>query len=150
MAAVVEDGCAQRFSISQQSPWDQEPVWRRSARMQIVFWAATDQRSYPRREQLSQQGDGLVGVARQGRGGWARSTIVRSRCSGCLTDGERHTPIDMRLYLPERWIKDPARCERAGVPEASRKKMSKSEHALDIVRRARARGSVAWVGVDGG
>jgi hypothetical protein len=29
-----------------------------------------------------------------------------------LTDGERHTPVDMRLYLPDRWIKDPARCDR--------------------------------------
>jgi len=80
------------------------------------------------------------GVRGNGRGGGQGSTIVRA-VFGVLTDGEHHTPIDMRLYLPERWIKDPARCERAGVPEASRKKMSKSEHALDIVRRARARGS---------
>ena len=39
---------------------------------------------------------------------------------GVLTDGERHTPIDARLYLPERWIEDPARCKRAGIPEAAR------------------------------
>jgi SRSO17 transposase len=90
-------------------------------------------------------------VARQWTGRLGKIDNCQVAVFGVLTDGERHTPIDMRLYLPERWIKDPARCERAGIPEASRKKMSKSEHALDIVRRARARGiRFAWVGVDGG
>ena len=68
-----------------------------------------------------------------------------------LTDGERHTPVDMRLYLPKRWIDDPARCELAGIPEAARNKTSKSELALEIVRQARARGMrFEWVGVDAG
>jgi len=71
---------------------------------------------------------------------------------GVLTDGERHTPIDMRLYLPQGpWIDDPGRCDAAGVPEAARTYTSKSAHALDIVRRARARGMrFGWVGVDAG
>ncbi|MSP01422.1 MAG: hypothetical protein EXR07_10305 [Acetobacteraceae bacterium] len=46
---------------------------------------------------------------------------------------------------------DPARCEAAGVPEAARRQTSKSEHALDIVREARARGMrFEWVSVDAG
>ena len=69
--------------------------------------------------------------------------------AGGLTDGQRHTPIDMRLYLPGRWIDDPARCEKADVPETVRVPTSKSEHMLDIVRQARARGMrFAWVSVD--
>ena len=57
----------------------------------------------------------------------------------------------MRLYLPKRWIDDPARCERAGIPRAARTLTSKSGHALDIVRQARARGMrFEWVGVDAG
>ena len=57
----------------------------------------------------------------------------------------------MRLYLPKRWIEDPARCEQAGIPRRRAKLISKSEHALDIVRQARARGMrFAWVGVDAG
>ena len=68
-----------------------------------------------------------------------------------MTDGKRHTPIDMRLYLPNRWVEDPPRCARAGVPEEARTKTSKSEHALDIVRRARERGvRFSHVGVDAG
>jgi SRSO17 transposase len=57
----------------------------------------------------------------------------------------------MRLYLPKRWIDDPARCEKAGIPERARTLTSKSEHALDIVRMARARGMrFEWVSVDAG
>ena len=73
------------------------------------------------------------------------------RLLGGKSDGQRHTPIDMRLYLPKRWIDDPARCDKAGIPEAARVLTSKSEHALDIVRQARTRGMrFAWVGIDAG
>ena len=70
---------------------------------------------------------------------------------GVLTDGQHHAPVDMRLYLPNRWVEDPARCDQAGVPADARKLTSKSEHARDIVRQARARGMrFEWVGVDAG
>jgi SRSO17 transposase len=68
-----------------------------------------------------------------------------------LTDGQRHAPVDMRLYLPKAWIDDPARCEQAGIAQKARTLTSKSEHALDIVRVARARGMrFEWVGIDAG
>jgi SRSO17 transposase len=90
-------------------------------------------------------------VARQWTGRLGKIDNCQVAVFAVLTDGERHTPVDMRLYLPDRWIQDPARCEQAGVPEAARKLTSKSAHALDIVRRARARGMrFAWVGMDGG
>src|SRR4051812_17956264 len=57
----------------------------------------------------------------------------------------------MRLYLPQRWIEDPKRCDRAGIPVSVRQLRSKAELALEIVCAARARGMrFAWVGVDGG
>ena len=153
MAAVVEGGCAQQFQhFISNSPWDHEPVVAQigADADRLLGGKPTsaliiDESSFPK------QGDGSVGVARQWTGRLGKIDNCQVAVFAVLTDGERQTPIDMRLYLPERWIKDPARCERAGVPEASRKKMSKSEHALDIVRRARARGiRFAWVGVDGG
>ena len=93
-----------------------------------------DESSFPK------QGDRSVGVARQWTGRLSKVDNCQVAVFGVLTDGERHAPVDMRLYLPDRWIEDPARCEQARVPEAARQKTSKSEHALDIVRRARARG----------
>ena len=57
----------------------------------------------------------------------------------------------MRLYLPKGWIDDAARCDRPGIPLESRTPTSKSAHALDIVRQARARGMrFEWAGVDAG
>ena len=68
-----------------------------------------------------------------------------------LTDGTRHTPVDMRLYLPQRGIGDPARCDRAEIPTEARTMRSKTDLALEMVRAARARGMrFGWVGVDGG
>jgi len=90
-------------------------------------------------------------VARQWTGRLGKVDNCQVAVFGVLTDGERHTPVDMRLYLPDRWIQDPARCELAGIPEAAREKISKSEHALDSVRQARARGiRFAFVGADAG
>src|SRR4051794_18247742 len=78
-------------------------------------------------------------------------TVCQVAVFAVLTDGQRHAPVDMRLYLPQRWIEDPKRCNRAGIPVSARQLRSKAELALEIVRAARARGMrFAWVGVDGG
>jgi SRSO17 transposase len=68
-----------------------------------------------------------------------------------LTDGARHTPVDMRLYLPQRWIDDPTRCDLAEIPTGARTLRARIDLALAMVRAARARGMrFGWVGVDGG
>src|SRR5271154_3620033 len=85
MATVVEDGCPQQFQhFISNSPWDHEPV------VAQIGWDADrllggkptsaliiDESSFPK------QGDCSVGWPGNGRGGWARSIIVRSRCSRC-------------------------------------------------------------------
>jgi SRSO17 transposase len=91
------------------------------------------------RKEDPKQGDCSVGVARQWSGRLGKVDNCQVAVFGVLTDGRRHAPVDMRLYLPNAWIEDPARCDAAGVPETARKLTSKSGHALDIVRQARAR-----------
>jgi SRSO17 transposase len=153
MAAVVDSGCAQQFQhFISNSPWDHEPVVAqigvdadRLLGGKPTSSLLIDESSFPK------QGDRSVGVARQWTGRLGKVDNCQVAVFGVLTDGERHTPVDMRLYLPQRWIDDPARCEKAGIPERVRKLTSKSEHALDIVRQARARGMrFEWVGVDAG
>src|SRR5271155_4723422 len=131
MATVVEDGCPQQFQhFISNSPWDHEPV------VAQIGWDADrllggkptsaliiDESSFPK------QGDCSVGVARQWTGRLGKIDNCQVAVFAVLTDGERHAPVDMRLYLPDRWIKNPARCEEAGVPEAARQLTSKSEHA---------------------
>jgi SRSO17 transposase len=154
MAAVVEGGCAQQFQhFISQSPWNHEPVVAQIGRDADALLGGKpesaliiDESSFPK------QGDRSVGVARQWTGRLGKVDNCQVAVFGVLTDGERHTPVDMRLYLPRGpWIDDPGRCDAAGVPEAARTYTSKSAHALDIVRQARARGMrFGWVGVDAG
>jgi SRSO17 transposase len=153
MAAVVEGGCAQQFQhFISNSPWDHGPVLAQIARDADALLGGKptsaliiDESSFPK------QGDRSVGVARQWTGRLGKVDNCQVAVFGVLTDGRRHTPIDVRLYLPNRWLEDPERCDRAGVPEAARTKTSKSEHALDIVRVARQRGvRFSHVGVDAG
>ena len=58
--------------------------------------------------------------------------------------------VDKRLYLPESWTSDPARCATAGVPEAQRRYRAKTGLALEMLRQARARGclSAGWAAGD--
>jgi SRSO17 transposase len=153
MAVVVEHGCAQQFQhFISNSPWNHEPVVAQIGQDadQLLGGKPTscliiDECSFPK------QGDCSVGVARQWSGRLGKVDNCQVAVFGVLTDGRRHAPVDTRLYLPKVWIEDLARCAAAGVPETARKLTSKSDHALDIVRQARARGMrFAWVGVDAG
>src|SRR5690348_1877333 len=68
-----------------------------------------------------------------------------------MPDEGRHTPVEVRLYLPQRWIDDPARCDRAAIPMQARTRRAKTGLALEMVRATRAGGMrFGWVGVDGG
>jgi SRSO17 transposase len=51
-----------------------------------------------------------------------------------------HYPLDMRLYLPDSWLDDPARLDKAGVPEAERRRLSKGQIALELLDRVRGEG----------
>ncbi len=153
MAAVVEHGCAQQFQhFISNSPWNHEPaVVQISQDVDHLLGGKPrscliiDESSFPK------QGDRSVGVTRQWSGRLGKVDNCQVAVFGVLTDGQRHVPVDMRFYLPKRWIEDLARCDQAGVPESARKSTTKSQHALDIVRQARARGlRFAWVGVDAG
>ena len=58
--------------------------------------------------------------------------------------------VDKRLYLPESWTSDDARCAAAGVPEERRSYHSKTELALEMLARALERGHLiaGWVAGD--
>lgn len=97
------------------------------------------------------QGSMSVGVARQWLGRLGKVDNGQVAVFGVLGKGHYAVPVDARLYLPKRWIEDPKRCEKAGIPEAHRVFRTKDELALEIVDHARERGlRFGWVGADGG
>src|ERR1700677_4055813 len=82
MAAVVEDGCVQQFQhFISNSPWDHEPVVAQiGADADCLLGgkrpalSSSTRAAFPSRAMARSRWPG------NGRGGWGRSTIVRSRC----------------------------------------------------------------------
>ena len=153
MAAVVEDGCEQQFQhFISNAPWRHEPVIARIGRdAECLLGGKPDSALLIDESSFVKQGDRSVGVARQWCGRLGKVDNCQVAVFAVLTDGARHTPVDMRLYLPQRWIDDPARCDRAEIPPEARTMRATRALALEMVRVARARGMrFGWVGVDGG
>ncbi len=153
MAVVVEDGCAQQFQhFISNAPWRHEPVIEQIGRdADRLLGGKPGSALIIDESSFVKQGDRSVGVARQWCGRLGKIDKCQVAVFAVLTDGMRHTPVDMRLYLPQRWIDDPARCDRAEIPTEARTMRSKSALALEMVQAARARGMrFGWVGVDGG
>jgi SRSO17 transposase len=153
MAAVVEQGCAQQFQhFISNSPWRHEPVVAQIGQdADRLLGGKPTSGLIIDESSFAKQGSRSVGVARQWSGRQGKVDNCQVAVFGVLTDGERHAMVDMRLYLPRRWIEDRGRCDQAGVPAEARKLASKSDHALAIVRDARAGGmQFGWVGIDAG
>ena len=153
MAAVVEDGCEQQFQhFISNAPWRHEPVIEQIGRdADRRLGGKPDSALLIDESSFVKHGDYSVGVARQWCGRLGKVDNCQVAVFAVLTDGARHVPVDMRLYLPQRWIDDPARCDRAEIPPEARTMRSKTALALEMVRAARARGMrFGWVGVDGG
>ena len=91
-----------------------------------------------------------VGVARQWCGQLGKVENCQVGVFAALSRGPDVTLIDERLFLPEAWTNDPARCRAAGVPKAQRGFQRKTDLALAMITRARQQGTgFAWVGFDG-
>ena len=85
------------------------------------------------------QGQHSVGVSHQYCGSIGKQANCQVSVEVVVTDGWLAAPIGGRLYLPESWTKDQARCARAGVPEAI-EFATKPMIALQLVREALADG----------
>jgi SRSO17 transposase len=96
------------------------------------------------------QGVKSVGVTRQYCGALGKVANCQARIFLAHVGPLGRALVDKRLYLPEGWTSDPARCTAAGVPEAQRRYRAKTDLALEMLRQARARGhlSAEWAAGD--
>ncbi len=95
------------------------------------------------------KGKASVGVKRQWSGRAGKVENCQVGVFGCLGKGEQFALTDFRLFLPEEWAQDPARCDKAKIPEDQRTYKAKWQLALEIVKQARDNGMrFGWVGVD--
>ena len=98
------------------SPWEESAIWRAIRPLAadclepLEAWIV-DETGWLK------QGEHSVGVAHQYCGAAGKSANCQVNVQVAITDGLVAVPVGARLYLPERWTKDPARCREAGVPE---------------------------------
>jgi len=120
------------------SPWDATEMFARVARtldQELPALAAfvVDDTGFPKK------GTHSVGVARQYSGTLGRTDNCQVATSLHLA-GERGSGcIGLRLYLPEAWTADRARCRAVGVPDTIAF-APKWQHALDLLDAALAAG----------
>jgi len=79
---------------------------------------------------LPKKGAHSVGVAPQYASALGKTANCQTLVSLTLARGEVPVMVGLRLFLPQIWIDDPVRLERAGVPSDHRSARSKSEIAL--------------------
>jgi len=59
-----------------------------------------------------------------------------------------HPLVDRELSLPQEWTNDPARCQRAGIPEHRGFQTKPQLARIMLERLSQARGALAWVVAD--
>ena len=120
------------------SPWDAGQLFDRLARMldrdlPEVTAFVIDDTGFPKKGRHS------VGVARQYSGTLGRTDNCQIATSLHLAGERGSACIGMRLYLPETWTSDRARCHAAGVPDTV-VFAPKWQHALDLLDAALSAG----------
>jgi SRSO17 transposase len=127
-----------------QSPWDERRVLRRY-RTHLAQTFASPQGIFLIDDvSFVKQGQHSVGVQRQYCGALGKRANCQVAVSVHYVSPKGHYPLDVRLYLPESWLAEPKRLDRAGVPEAERRPLTKPEIALELLDRVRAEGLPGW------
>ena len=89
---------------------------------------------------LPKKGMHSVGVAPQHASALGKTANYQTLVSLTLARREVSVTVGLRLFLPETWVGDPTRLERAGVPAEYRSARAKSEIALAELDRLIAAG----------
>jgi SRSO17 transposase len=110
MVTVVDANCRQQIQhFISNSPRDHKPVLAQIGQQADRLLVGKPSSCLIIDEsRFAKQGDRSVGMARQWFGRFGKVDNCQVAVFGVLTDGQRRTPVDMRLYLPKGWIDDAA------------------------------------------
>jgi SRSO17 transposase len=123
-----------------QSPWDEKAVLRRYREQLASRFADPggvflfDDVSFPK------QGAHSVGVQRQYCGALGKKANCQVAVSVHYVGPKGHYPLDLRLYVPDSWLADGKRLDKAGVPKDQRRSLTKPEIALELLDGVRGEG----------
>jgi SRSO17 transposase len=137
---TVEDAAQALQNFVNQSPWDEQKVWRRHRALLAERLAAPEGVFVLDDVAFVKQGACSVGVQRQYSGALGRKTncqiavgLYHAGPAGC-------GPLSLRLYLPRGWLLQPQRLAAAGVPWERRDGRTKGAIALELLDEARSEG----------
>lgn len=123
-----------------QSPWDEQKIWRRY-RALVAARLADAQGVFVIQElPFVKQGKHSVGVHRQFSWALAEKTNCQIAISLHYVGPAGDAPLALRLYLPSNWINEPERLDGAGVPLDRRRKIGRAEIALELIDEVLAEG----------
>ncbi len=136
----VDDAAQALQNFVNQSPWDEQRIWRRHRALLAGRHAEPDGVFVLDDLAFVKQGRCSVGVQRQYSGALGRKTncqiavaLHHAGSAGCC-------PLSLRLYLPRGWLTHPHRLDAAGVPPERRDGRSKGAIALELLDEARSEG----------
>jgi SRSO17 transposase len=146
----------QYYNFLSESKWDYKEVNKRTALEASALMEGRKAKSGKPTGLIIDESSHLkkgvdsVGVARQyaGVSGKVDNCQVSVYCSLCNEDNA--TLIDTALFLPQKWIDDKQRCDKAHIPESERTFETKPQKALSMIRSNLALGvKFDWIGGDG-
>jgi SRSO17 transposase len=138
LAVKDKDQALQQFV--NQSPWDEAKVVRRYRSLLAGAFASPEGVFLLDDVSVPKQGKCSVGVQRQYCGALGKKANCQVAVSVHYVGPRGHYPLDLRLYLPDSWLSDKERLDKAGVPEVERRVRSKPRIALELLDGALAEG----------
>src|SRR4051794_10827331 len=103
-----------------QSPWNHQPLVTELARQVGVAIGEADGVIVFDPSSFPKKGSQSVGVQRQWCGRLGKLENCQVGIYMAYASSIEHAMVNTRLYLPEEWTKDRARCKAAGVPTGTR------------------------------
>jgi SRSO17 transposase len=139
-ARLVPDRYDRLHHFISSGVWDAGPLEEELARQADGMVGGPDAVLVVDDTALPKKGRHSVGVAPQYASALGKNANCQTLVSLTLARDEVPVAVGLRLFLPESWSGDPARMERAGVPEPWRNPRTKPEIALDEIDRLAATG----------
>ena len=136
----MEDAAQALQNFVNQSPWDEQIVWRRYRTLLAERVAEPDGVFVVNDLTFIKQGRHSVGVQRQYSSALGRKTNCQIAVALHHVGAAGGCPLGLRLYLPRAWLQQPQRLDAVGVAPENRLAGGKGAIALDLLDEARKDG----------
>ena len=139
---VVERNNQALSNFISTSPWEDAPLLEAIGQHAAGLLSTPDEgraKALIRDESgIAKQGLASVGVGRQYCGALGKVDNCQVGVYLAYGTDQEVALIDRRLFLPQRWIDDPARCTKAGIPPQAQVYRTKAELGWEMIQAARA------------